>query len=88
MKGTVVHVREYFSDAHQRRYFTVYIKLENGSNTMTYLDPQNRNWKNWQGMMAKGTRLDNLIVMPNGKIDADSIPIKIEPPPDPQLTLL
>jgi len=80
MTGTVTGWKKRFSEIYDREYLMLFIRLENGTNTLTCLDPCNRNYERWTPFIKKGVGLQGLVLLRNGKVDADSSPKPIPPP--------
>lgn len=73
MKAEITSIQKRLSK-HGGEVSLVTFKSEDGNSYVTWLDPKNRNWKKWDGVLEIGNNLDGLKVKKGNLIDADSTP--------------
>jgi hypothetical protein len=74
-KFQITGVKTTKSNYTKKDVFAVFFKGDDGRSYRTWLDPNNGNYKRWQGVMKVGNVLTGINLKGNGNlIDADSFP--------------
>lgn len=86
MKATITKIIKQPSKINNGSVYMATFKCEDGKSRVSWIDDSYGNFRNWNGLLKPGNRLDNLAVSKNGYIDADSHPrlIPDEPQEEPQ----
>lgn len=77
----IIGIRKTLSHYTKKDVYAVFFKDEHGKSYKTWLDPQNGNYKRWQGLLQMGNVLTGINIKGNGNlVDADSFPRLVRQP--------